>query len=198
MKVNGFKSADSLPTFIAVLLWSNAAILNLSFSTSCLEKALTTLTPSKFSLVIKEILSSFFWITLYRGIDFPITKYKVSTIRGIDRKNISESFRFINIAIIAEPKIINGALTPSLIAIATATCSWFTSFIILVINDGVPILSISEWERLFIWRKSSFLSFVPKPWEALAAKYWQTRADPNPTIPRIIINIPILIMYDVS
>lgn len=60
MKVNGFKSADSLPTFIAVLLWSNAAILNLSFSTSCLEKALTTLTPSKFSLVIKEILSSFF------------------------------------------------------------------------------------------------------------------------------------------
>ena len=49
----------------------------------------------------------------------------------------------IVIAIIIEPITINGALVSNRIVIATICCDWFTSFVILVMSDGVPSLSSS-------------------------------------------------------
>ena len=60
--VSGFKSAEMRPTVMEVVIWSSLACAKRSFSFSCLEKARMTRTPERFSRVISEMRSSFFWI----------------------------------------------------------------------------------------------------------------------------------------
>jgi len=125
--------------------------------------------------------------------DLLITQNSVNEISGIAKRKTIDNFKSKVIAITAEPMIIKGALKASLINIATASWSWFTSFVKRVINEDVPIISISLWDNELMCENKSFLKSVPKPWEALAAEYWHTNAQNSPKNPRTSKAIPALI-----
>ena len=61
------------------------------------------------------------------------------------------------------PIQINGTLMTSLIHIATATSSCTTSFVIILVNSAVLILSICLLLKLLIEVNNFFLRFVPYP-----------------------------------
>ncbi len=117
-------------------------------------------------------------------------KYSTAATNGITARKTRDSLRSIVIAITAAPITRKGARTTSLISIATALWTWFTSFVTLVIRDGVPNLSSSAWEREPMCLNRSFLTTVPTPCEALEARYWHTSAQQSPRAPISIIMPP--------
>ena len=100
------------------------------------------------------------------------------------------SFQSSSSAITVAPMTRNGARTTRRMSMATASCNWFTSLVMRVISDGVPIWSISPWERVLMCWNISERSTVPKPWLARAAQYWQISAQPRPTSPSSTITPP--------
>ena len=123
MALTGLNSAEILPALTAAFSISSALSLKRSCSYFCFEKALTALAPTRFSRVISEVLSSFFCIDLKKGIVLVVTSHITIATSGITRTKISANFASIIKAMIVEPITRKGALTTSLISIATATCS---------------------------------------------------------------------------
>ena len=121
--LTGLSSAEILPALTAAFSMSSALSLKRSISCCCFEKALTALAPTRFSRVMSEVLSSFFCIDLKKGIVLVVTSHITIATSGMTRTKISANFTSIIKAIIVEPITRNGALTTSLISIATATCS---------------------------------------------------------------------------
>ena len=66
------------------------------------------------------------------------------------------------------------------IAMAAASWIWFTSFVILVTRDGVPMRSISAAPKLLIFLKSAFLRSVPTPCETFEATCCVTSVEQYP------------------
>ena len=90
------------------------------------------------------------WMILKNGTERLITRYSTSATSGPAIKKINDSRQSSITAITAAPITRNGARTTRRISIATASWSWLTSLVIRVISEGVPIWSISPWERLLI------------------------------------------------
>ena len=90
-------------------------------------------------------------------------KNNTNAIRGEEAKNIKDIFISMDIAIITAPITRKGALMTSLMSMATANCNWLISLVILVIKEGVPILSSSAWENVLICLNMAFLTSVPNP-----------------------------------
>ena len=72
------------------------------------------------------------------GIDHGYGNMKTAT-SGAARKKINASFQSMMTAITVAPITRNGARTTSRISMATASFIWFTSLVIRVIREGVPI-----------------------------------------------------------
>ncbi|MNN99740.1 hypothetical protein D3C81_2194670 [compost metagenome] len=70
-------------------------------------------------------------------------KYKITPNTGVAASRISDSRKSRIIDMMIAPIQINGARTTSRISMATASCSWFTSFVIRLISEGVPKMSSS-------------------------------------------------------
>ena len=119
--INGNIRAFILLTFNAVFVRSSFASLNLFSSCFSLLKALITLTPIKFSLITRLILSIFFCILVKIGIVLVIRSIVPIIKIGIDTNNISESFMFKENAMTMLPIPITGALITILI-IMIVTC----------------------------------------------------------------------------
>ena len=119
MNAAGLSIADIFPTAIEQSDISSTASLNSSISSCCLEKALITRVPSRFSRVSIDALSSFFCVFLYIGTVLRIIVKMISEITGATTKKISDSLTSIITAITAAPITRNGALTASLMNIFT-------------------------------------------------------------------------------
>ena len=79
--------------------------------------------PERFSRAISPILSSFFCIAEKIGTLRVMTRYSVSAISSAAPKKMSDSLRFIVIAITSEPAIINGARVSRRIIMAMLCCT---------------------------------------------------------------------------
>ena len=123
MAVRGFSRAESRPTRTAVSAKSSLASAKRPISSFCLEKARITRAPSRFSRVIREILSSFLCMTLKNGTDRLITTYKTRTIKGKAMTKIRESCTSTVKAMTTAPMARKGARTTSRISMATAVWS---------------------------------------------------------------------------
>ena len=106
----------------------------------------------------------------------------VSTIKGVAIRNTTDSFKSSSIAMITAPMARNGARTTRRMSMATASWSWLTSLMRRVLKEAVPNRSSSACDSLLIWAYSSRRTSVPYPWEAFAAKYWQTSVEPKQTM----------------
>ena len=135
-----------------------------SFSFSCLANALITRTPLKFSLSTCPSSSILVWAALYSGTVLFIIIAITNINTGIKIAKIKDILGSIYIDIINAPTHRNGALLTSLINIATANTTWFTSFVILLISVEFPNLSISEYENNDIFLNKPFLMSFPTLW----------------------------------
>ena len=143
IKVTGFKIAEIFPAITALSESLPLSLISSFFSSSCFEKARITRTPSRFSLVSREILSRPFCIFLYIGTVFFITHTIISVIIGAAIRKIIDSIKSRVIDMTAAPTIRNGARTARRINIFTPFWASTVSFVIRVIRDEVPNLSIS-------------------------------------------------------
>ncbi len=178
--IAGLSSAFILPAFTANFLYSSAVSSKRFVSCSCRENALTTRTPDKFSLVMREIPSSDLCCFLNSFTVTRIIGYITATIAAIAPRNISDSRAEIVNAMTVAPITKNGALTTNLISIATAVCTWLTSLEMRVTSAAVPSLSSSLYDSVLMCLYRSSRSRVPTPCEATLAIYWQISANVSP------------------
>ena len=78
------------------------------------------------------------------------------------------------------PSTMNGERSSSLRVRLMLACAWFASLVSRVISVGAPAVSSSAKESRLTCRYKSARNFVPKPMEALAAKYCAVSAHTTP------------------
>ena len=72
---------------------------------------------------------------------------------------------------IIAPNTTNGERSSRRSVRFTPFCIWFISLVILVMRVEVPTWSISDHDRLSMWRNNSCFTLEENPTAALAAKY---------------------------
>lgn len=102
---------------------------------------------------------------------------------GIAATKMSAAWTLMVNAIIIAPKTTNGERSSRRSVRLTPFWIWFISLVILVMSVEVPIWSISDQERLSMWRKSSCFTFEENPTAAFAAKYCAVIENASPTMP---------------
>ena len=207
----GLNTAINLIDAIDLQVRSSLTFSNLSSSKSKRLKALTTLTPLKYSLITPFTLSIDLWTLRKYG--YPYLKFKyinpptigtiVNTINAILRSNL--------IDIIMHPIASKGALTNILINPYIKFCILVISFVSLVINEPLSNLSILSKSKLCILLNTSNLRSAPKSWATVVANLFLLIAMKAPKIlTPIIINpyfktilisfveIPLSIIIDIN
>jgi hypothetical protein len=114
------------------------------------EKALTTLTPDRFSLVLNINLSRSDWDFLYIGVVMSITPNITAESKGMTIAKLTPASTSMVNAIIIAPNTTNGDRNSSLSVKFIPDCTLVASVVIRVMTVDAPSVSISLYERLWI------------------------------------------------
>ena len=174
----------------SVFVSSSFAFLNFFSSYSSLFSARITLTPVRFSLVNKLILSIIFWNNTNFGITSPIITIEKTKSTTIANPIIHVISGATTNACITAPTAINGARINIDKHITIVCCTCETSLVVLVTSEAVENCSVSEIEKdntlanksFFISRLIAALTFAEK-YEAINVPSADTTVTPNILIP---------------
>ena len=172
--VAGLRSAVSLPAATAVAAWSFAARRKRSNSSFSRRNARMTRTPESDSRVMRLTRSRRVCICWKNGTARDITNQNTSAMSGVHRRKMQPRRTSIRSAATMEPTARSGQRMSWRMPRAIATCTWFTSFVMRVVSEGVPKRSTSSAESSIVLRKSASRRSVPTPCDTRAAIRWHT------------------------